>query len=231
MKIKRDAMPLERPVLAVDVVLLRILDGHLHVLLHVRQEEPFVGVRALPGVALRVDETLLSAGRRALEKTGLPRSRIEQLFIEQLATFDALYRDPRGRTVSVAHLGLCLDPGDVDRAVGAWAPVRGLREHLPFDHGHIVDTAVERLRGKLRYTNIAARLLPDTFRIEALQSVYEAILGRRLNRANFRTKLLRIGLIELVGVSTEAVGRRGGRPPHLYRFTSGELSPEDRDFV
>ncbi len=225
------APPLERLVLAVDVVLLRMLDGHLHVLLQTRGEDPFVGVRALPGVALRVDETLLSAARRALGKTGLPRSRIEEVFVEQLATFDALYRDPRGRTVSVAHLGLCLDPGDVDPAVSAWTPVRGLRERLPFDHGHIVDTAIERLRGKLRYTNIAARLLPDTFRIEELQSVYEAILGRRLNRANFRTKLLRIGLIELVGVSAEAVGRRGGRPPHLYRFTSGELAPEERDFV
>jgi len=224
-------MSLERPILAVDVVLLQVVEDQLQALLQIRREDPFRGAPALPGVALQADETLLNGARRALAKTGLAPSSIEQLFLEQLATFDALYRDPRGRTVSVAHLGLCQPGAALDPKAATWMPVRSLDQELPFDHGHILDTAVARLQGKLRYTNIAARLLPDTFRIEALQRVYEAILGRSLNRANFRTKLLKIGLIERAGVLTDAVGHRGGRPPHVYRFVSEELAPEERDFV
>lgn len=224
-------MHIERPVLAVDVVLLQILDDQLQVLLHLRAEDPFRNAWALPGVALRADETLLAAARRALDKTGLRHPPVERVFLEQLATFDALYRDPRGRTVSVAHLGLCRPEAAIDACRARWVPVDDLDQGLPFDHGHILQTARDRLRGKLRYTNIAARLLPDTFRIEALQRVYEAILGRPLNRANFRTKLLKIGIIERAGVAADAVGSRGGRPPHLYRFASERVAPEDRDFV
>jgi 8-oxo-dGTP diphosphatase len=223
---------LERSVLAVDVVLFRVDDGELAVLLHRRAQEPFADAWSLPGVAVRSAETLESAARRALlEKGGLHEASIPQLHLEQLYTFDALYRDPRGRTVSVAHIGLVpLD--DAARSAGAWRPVAAVeRGSLPFDHGQILETGVNRLRGKLRYTNIAARLLPDTFRIDELQAVYEAVLGRDINRANFRNKLLRIGLIEQAGVKAEAVGRRGGRPPHLYRFTSEGVEAEERDFV
>lgn len=224
-------MSLERPILAVDVVLLRVVDGVLEVLLHVRRQEPFRGALALPGVALRADETLLRAARRALGKAGLEPVQVDPIFLEQLATFDALYRDPRGRTVSVAHLGIDRRDIAIDPSFGAWTPAQPLRQQLPFDHEEILDAAVERLRGKLRYTNIAARLLPDTFRIEALQGVYEAVLGRGLNRANFRTKLLKIGLIERAGVLPSAIGKRGGRPPHLYRFASETVSSRERDFV
>jgi 8-oxo-dGTP diphosphatase len=102
---------------------------------------------------------------------------------------------------------------------------------LPFDHAEIISTAVTRLRGKLRYTNIASQLIDPEFRIDQLETVYSAVLGRELNRTNFRNKLLKIGLIEQVGVLTEAVGSRGGRPPHLYRFTRDDLEIRERDFV
>ncbi|MFW5741107.1 MAG: NUDIX hydrolase [Myxococcota bacterium] len=222
---------LERPVLAVDVVLLQVQQRQLQVLLHRRDTHPFVGALALPGVALRADETLQSAARRALTKTGLDPGLSRDLFLEQLATFDALYRDPRGRTVSVAHLGLCEPGAALDPAAAAWVDARPADLELPFDHAHILDTARARLRGKIRYTNMAARLLPESFRIDTLQDVYEAILERRLNRANFRTKLLKIGLIERTGVLSDAVSRKGGRPPHLYRFRSNTVAPEDREFV
>ena len=98
---------LERPVVAVDVVLLSLLGGTLAVLLHRRAEAPFEGAWALPGVALRSDETLLEAAGRALaEKTGRAAGAWAGLHLEQLVTQDGLYRDPRGRTVSVAYLGL-----------------------------------------------------------------------------------------------------------------------------
>lgn len=223
---------LERPVVAVDVVALRLAENCLEVLLHQRAEDPFRGVLALPGVALRVDEALESAARRALtEKGGLPAGDLVTIHLEQLATFGGVFRDPRGRTVSVAYLGL--SRAEVaPTGSGAWTPVGGVpRGGLPFDHEEILSTALERLRGKVRYTNIARCLLPPVFRIEELQAAYEAILERRLNLTNFRTKLLSLGLIRRERVLAEAVGPRGGRPPHLYRFVQDRLESADREFV
>ena len=226
------AAKIERSVLSVDVVLFRVRDADLAVLLHRRPRAPFAGAWSLPGVAVCGDETLEAAARRALrDKGGLCEPTIAALHLEQLYTFDALYRDPRGRTVSVAHMGL-MPHDDAAGASGSFQKITSLeRGSLPFDHDRILEMAVVRLRGKLRYTNIAARLLPGTFRIDELQAVYEALLGRRINRANFRNKLLRIGLIEQAGIKAEAVGRRGGRPPHLYRFTAQGVEAHERDFV
>ncbi|MBI5537543.1 MAG: NUDIX hydrolase [Deltaproteobacteria bacterium] len=225
---------LERPILSVDVVLLHADRAKLHALLLRRTEQPFLGALALPGVAVRVDETLEFAARRALvTKTGLAADHAAGLHLEQVATFDALFRDPRGRTVTVAHMALSaarlpIEPG----SAGAWIELSRIpRGSLPFDHDEILQTTLSRLRGKLRYTNIAARLLGDTFRLEELQSVYEAILGRTLNRSNFRTKLLKIGLIERAGVMAGSTGAQGGRPPHLFRFTRQDVAAEDREFV
>lgn len=221
---------LERPVVSVDVVLLTLQAGRLAVLLPAREEEPFRGAPALPGVAVCADEPLLTAARRALrDKAGLPAPVAEAAHLEQLAAFDGVYRDPRGRTISVAQMGLVPEGQALS---SGWQAVPGLaRASLPFDHDLIVQTALQRLRGKLRYTNIAGRLLPELFRMDELQLVYEAILGRRLHRANFRTKLLRIGLLDRAGVAVDAVGAHGGRPPHLYRFRSSDVEPEDRDFL
>ncbi|HOS99748.1 MAG TPA: NUDIX domain-containing protein [Acidobacteriota bacterium] len=223
---------LERPVVAVDVVALRAGGGRLEVLLIRRAEEPFAGAEALPGVALRADETLESAAVRALvEKAACATPAAEDLYMEQLATFGALYRDPRGRTVSIAYLALARE-GELTPVRGRWTAATGRATRaLPFDHETIVAAAVSRLKGKLRYTNIARHLLPPEFRIEELQAVYEAVLGWKVNRTNFRSLMLQRGLIERVRILAEAVGRRGGRPPHLYRFTGERVAAEDRDFL
>lgn len=221
---------LERPILAVDVVLFSIRHQKLHVLLYNRNKEPFSGARALPGVAVRIDETLESAGRRALsEKTAAVSA--GEVFLEQLAAFDALYRDPRGRTVSVAYMGIFRWDGEANPGMEWKSVFEILPGSLPFDHEAIIETAVNRLRGKLKYTNIAKAFLPETFRIESLQAVYEAILQCTLNRTNFRNKLLKIELIEQVSVLSDAVGKRGGRPPHLYRFVQESIQVVDRDFL
>jgi 8-oxo-dGTP diphosphatase len=224
---------LERPVLAVDVVLLSLIDGTLSVLLHQRSEAPFEGAWALPGTAIRPDEPLREAATRALvEKAGLAATDVRLVHLEQLVTQDGLYRDPRGRTVSVAHLGLVREPLPVVGGGTCWRAVADIGpQGLPFDHPETVGIALARLQGKLRYTNIAARLLPGTFRIAELEAAYRAILGRRLYRSNLRAKLLKIGLIERVRVLSEAVGRQGGRPPHLYRFRRDQLTAEGRDFL
>ncbi len=227
-----ERQPLERPVLAVDVVLFAIERAQLQALLLRRQEEPFQNAAALPGVAVRSDETLENAAKRALrDKARLTEERDAITHLEQLAAFDGLFRDPRGRTVSVAYLGL-LRNKPAHRADLFWKPVHDITPHsLPFDHADIVETAVIRLQGKLRYTTIAKGFVNETFRIDDLQDVYEAILGRTVNRANFRAKLLKMRIIEQVSILTDAVGKYGGRPPHLYRFTHDDIQRMTRDFL
>ncbi len=222
---------LERPILSVDVVLLGIYRGSLSVVLYTRDKEPYKGARALPGVAVRTDETLEAAAIRALkERIGDPASN-ERVYLDQLAAFDGLHRDPRGRTVSIAYIGL-IQADTAARYEKFREPAANIREgDLPFDHHLILRTAITRVKGKLRYTNIAKAFLPEYFRIEALQEVYEAFLGHSLNRSNFRNKLLKIKLIEQTDVLQEAVGKKGGRPPHLYRFTQDGVYAQDRDFV
>lgn len=224
---------IERPVLAVDVVLLHADGPRLLVLLQRRPTAPFAGALALPGVAVRADETLETAARRALSsRIELAEQDVAGLPLEQVATFDALYRDPRGRTVSVAYMALSRSRLEVGKSSGEWALTSSLQPgSLPFDHGEIVEATVARLRGKLRYTNIASRLLGEMFRIDELREVYEAILGRPINRSNFRTRLLRLGMIEQMGALPGSLGSQGGRPPHLFRFKRQELSAEDREFV
>lgn len=231
------AYTLEHPILAVDVVVCRIHQEQLEVLLLRRKEEPYQGIFALPGVAVRVDETLEKAARRALhEKTDWPEKILKFVYFEQLAAFDGVFRDPRGRTVSVAYLALIseelYEQLDLSSQDIQWKPHTQIGpDSLPFDHIDIVATAVTRLQGKIRYTNIAQAFLPETFRIEELHQVYEAILGHPINRTNFRVKLLKLDLIELVEVLTEPPTEKGGRPPHLYRFTQDLLTAVDRDFL
>ncbi len=220
---------LENPVLAVDVVMFKLDSGKLKILLYKREMEPFINAYSLPGVAVNVQETMVMAVERALiEKAGLDvKSNI--VYLEQLATFDALYRDVRGRTVSVGYFGITRS-FEPENTTVSWMDVDTISKgSLPFDHEEIIETAIERLRGKLRYTNIAREFLSPSFRIEELQSVYELVFKKSLNRTNLRNKLLKIGLIEQKKVLSEAVGKKGGRPPHLYSFTKGDL--ELRDFL
>lgn len=232
MRLRMETIVLEKPVLSVDVVIFTVSDAKVKVLLQKRKEEPFQGAPALPGVAVRADETLENAAKRAIiEKLCWPQERENRIYLEQLATFDALYRDPRGRTVSVAYMGLARQQPEKLPDI-LWKDATSIiPDALPFDHAQIIESALLRLRGKLRYTNIAKEFLPEQFRIEELQEAYEAILNHPLNRTNFRMKLLKIQLIERVSILNDAVGKQGGRPPHLYRFSNQDFETVDRDFL
>jgi 8-oxo-dGTP diphosphatase len=215
---------------AVDVVVLATApndDGSSHLVFcsRRRSQPPFAGRWALPGHVLADEEELDTAAAAVFSRyTGLHRPR----HLEQLATFGDPHRDPRGRVVSVSYLALLARPsvtGDdtVWRdAVGPTAPAapHPVIEHgLAFDHDRILAAGVERLRSKLGYSNVAFGLLPDEFTLRDLQDVYEAVLGTRLDKRNFRKKVLGLDLV------VEAVGVRRGshRPAQLYRFAHRQL--------
>lgn len=179
-----------------------------------RPRPPFAGDWALPGTLVREDEDLHEAvGRILAEGPGLPRPR----HLEQLATFGAPDRDPRGRVFSASYLALVPRPVPV-RETAAWWPVAD-PPPLAFDHAMILGGAMERLRAKLSYSNVAYGLLPDTFTLSELQAVYEAVLGRGLDKRNFRKKVLSLDVL------TETEGQRRGphRPAQLYRFRDAAL--------
>ena len=219
-----------RVVVSADVVGLRLQpEGgalQLEVLLVRRLPPPFAWQWALPGATLAADELLADCARRLLrERTGLAET-----YLEQLYTFDALDRDPRGRTLSVAYYALFRldapqpEPG---RAVAdvRWWPVR----HLPaggllaFDHARIIRAAHERLRNKLDYAPVAFELLPPTFTMTRLRHVYEAIQERPYDPTNFpRTMQTRFPGLTLV----EGQRDRGTkRPARLFRYDAPPPAP------
>src|ERR671939_402494 len=185
-------------VVAVDVVLFTVRAADTiaeawQVLLVQRDDAAFAGKWSLPGVLVRAEETFDAAARRALRtKAGLDAA---DWYLEQLGTFGNPRRDTRGRVVSVAHVALVrsddltLVPGGGIVGVD-WAPVRRVAaEALAFDHADMLRVAINRIQSKLRYSWIAFQLLPETFTLPELRSVYAAILDpslARLNTSNFK---------------------------------------------
>jgi 8-oxo-dGTP diphosphatase len=189
-------------------------EGEMKVLLIERGLEPFKGRWALPGGFVRVDETLDEAARRELvEETGL-----KNVFLEQLYTFGEVERDPRERVVSIAYYALVklsehAAKAATDAANARWFPVSKVAK-LAFDHANILQTAIERLKGKVRYQPIGFELLPPKFTLSQLQHLYEAVLGTELDKRNFRKKVLSFGL--LVPLKETQMGRH--RPAQMFRF-------------
>jgi 8-oxo-dGTP diphosphatase len=198
----------------VDIVVFTVHEQTLQVLLIERGIEPFKGRYALPGGFVRAEETLEQAAfRELLEETGT-----KDVYLEQLYTFGDPHRDPRGRVVTVAYYALV--PNDkspllagTDAAAAGWYPVSALPP-LAFDHKKIVEYAVDRLRSKLEYTNVGFQLLTAKFTLSALQALHEAILGKSLDKRNFRRKVLGLGLVK-PSKEMQATGRK---PARLFSF-------------
>jgi 8-oxo-dGTP diphosphatase len=202
------------PICTVDAVLLTIEGDCLKVLLHRRPKAPYEGRWALVGGYIHRDEDkgVLEAVQRIMrDKAGLPA-----LHLEQLQTYSGPDRDPRGWSVSVAHLGLVpraqLDLPDDPNVL--LTDVEELPD-LAFDHRGIIDDAVARLRGKSAYSTLPASLLDDLFTLPELHRAYEIILGLKLDPSSFRRKALDRGMIEDSGeMRTEG----SKRPAKLYRL-------------
>ena len=204
-----------RPALTVDCVIFGLDDQDLTVMLIQRDLEPFQGSWALPGGFVQIGESLDEAAARELrEETGMT-----SVFLEQLYTFGQVDRDPRERVVSVAYYALAnRGAHDIEAATdarnAAWFSIDEVPS-LAFDHDEILQCARQRLKGKVRYQPIGFELLPTKFTITQLQRMYEIILEKRLDKRNFRKKILGMDLlVELDEIQTD-VAHRAAR---LYRF-------------
>ncbi len=204
-----------RPAVTVDCVLFGFDKGEIKVLLTKRGIEPFLGKWAFPGGFIQEQETADGCARRKLaEEAGL-----KEIFLEQLYTFSGVERDPRYRVISIAYYALVNSTDYVARAGADIADVQWFRldeiEELAFDHKVILETAVERLKGKIRYEPIGFELLPREFTMPELHKLYETILQRSIDRGNFRKKMLSFGL--LIDHSEKQMDR-GATAAKIYSF-------------
>ncbi|TMB91898.1 MAG: NUDIX hydrolase [Chloroflexi bacterium] len=192
-------------------VVLAPLQGRLHVLLVERTDAPFAETWVLPGGFMSPDERPEATAQRKLtEKTG-----VGAVYLEQLQTYADPQRDPRGWVPTVAYLAL-IDAAVLrtDESGARWVAVDALPE-LGFGHAEIVRDGVERLRGKLWWSNIAVGLLPERFTMPQARRVFEAISGVTYEPSNFRRELELSGLVRATG----GVAKGGpGRPAALYEF-------------
>jgi 8-oxo-dGTP diphosphatase len=191
----------------------------LHVLLIRRGIAPYEGQYAIPGGFIHENESLQDAALRELyEESG-----VRDVFLEQLYTFGDPGRDPRGRVITVAYYALIASgqrplAAGTDAAEARWFSMDELPE-LAFDHRRILDYAMERLRNKLEYTTVGFQLLPKKFTLSELQTVYEAILGRRLDKRNFRRKVTLLRILKPLREWQQT----GRKPARLYRFTAARF--------
>jgi 8-oxo-dGTP diphosphatase len=235
-----DAGAFERPSVAVDLVLMGIVDEAPAVLLVRREDHPHLGRWALPGGFVGIAESVDDAAARVLRE----KARMEGAWLEQLYTFGAVDRDPRTRVISVAYFALL--PADrfgaalradgglalaglvipsVGEAGGAIAcSSEGESLPLAFDHAEVLGLAVRRLRGKLDYSDVAFALLPELFTLRQLQAIHEAILGARLNKPAFRRRMLDSGRLEASG---ERETGASFRPAELYRHRAFDRQGKD----
>jgi ADP-ribose pyrophosphatase YjhB (NUDIX family) len=203
--------------LAVDLAVLTVRENLLQVLVVERANEPYQGYTALPGGFLREGEDLREAAERELkEETGLDGA---VLHLEQLATYGAPGRDPRGRVVSVAYLAIAPDlpipTAGTDARSARWVPAHAIRDALAFDHAGILDDAVERARTRLEYTTLATAFCGPAFTIGDLRTIYEVVWGTPLDPRNFSRKVTHTeGFVEPTG-DKRVPGT--GRPAALYR--------------
>lgn len=207
---------IEKPYVTVDLIVFTIKEKNLMALLIKRNVPPFKGQWALPGGFFSLDDSLEEATKKKLfDETG-----VHDVYLEQLYTFGEPRRDPRGRVITVAYFALInsenvkVESHVSDVKEAKWFPMKSL-PRLAFDHKNILDYALKRLRWKIEYTTVAYSLLPEYFTLGSLQHVYEIILGRKLDKRNFRKKILSLGIL---ADSRKIKMDVSHRPAKLYAF-------------
>ena len=205
----------ERPALTTDCVVFGLDEEDIKILLIQRDISPFEGEWALPGGFIRVGESVDNCARRELEEeTGL-----KNIFLEQLYSFGAPDRDPREHVVTVAYFALVnliehAPKAATDARNAAWFSLDDLPS-LAFDHSNILSCALERLKGKVLYQPIGFELLPEKFTLTQLQRLYEIILEAKIDKRNFRKKVIKLGILIETDEVEQDVAHRAAR---LYRF-------------
>ncbi|MGY3053863.1 8-oxo-dGTP diphosphatase [Pedobacter sp. UYEF25] len=204
-------------VFSIDCVLFGFDGKELKILLIERNEEPFKDWWALPGNIVGHNESLDQSAERILyELTGL-----SGIYMEQYYAFGDPGRHPQGRVITLAYYALIRLGGEkevVPRSSYAkqanWMPISKLPK-LAFDHQKIYDKGLEKIKRRIKHQPIAFELLPEKFTLTQLQHVYELVLGKKLDKRNFRKKITSFGVLKELNEKQKGVSYRAAA---LYRF-------------
>ena len=198
---------------ALDCIIFGFENDQLKILLFKRKIEP-IGTWSLMGGFLQQNESLDDASKRVLfDLTGL-----KEVYLEQLYAFGEPKRDPYERVISVTYFALIkineYDKEIVKQAGAEWFPATDF-PHLIFDHNNMVQMAWSRLRRKCKTQPIGFELLPEKLTIPQFQSLYEAIMQQKLDKRNFRKKILSMGLLDKLDEKDKENSKKGA---FLYTF-------------
>ena len=200
---------------AVDCMIFTVINGKLSVLLVKRNFEPEKGKWSLIGGFVKENESVDAAAKRVLrELTG-----IDNAFIRQTGAFGEVNRDPGARVISVAYFAL-VNLNNIkinkDSENVEWKEIDNLPE-LGFDHPEMIDQALNEMRKKILSEALAFNLLPELFTLTQLQQLVESVMGKKLDKRNFRKRITDIPEIEETDLIDKESSKRGAR---LYRYLS-----------
>lgn len=213
----KENLPGFNSVFSIDCVLFGFDGIELKILLIERNEDPFKDWWALPGNLVQENESLDQSASRILnELTGL-----KGIFMEQYYAFGDVGRHPQGRVITLAYYALIrlggekeLTPKSSYAKQATWWPVTDLPK-LAFDHQKIFEKGLEKIKRRIKYMPIAFELLPEKFTLTQLQQVYELILGKKLDKRNFRKKITSFGVLKELDEKQKGVSYRAAT---LYKF-------------
>lgn len=208
--------------IASDVALFTLHDDVLLVrIIPVTRPPYYPNNQGLPGGLIRPEETAEEAAQRLLrEKASITSPTI---YLEQLATFSRIDRDPRNRVVAVAYIGLVpwneLTAYEQSAGTSYWADAK--KQHdLAYDHDEMLAVARTRLASRVSYTTLIQKLMPSEFTLTELERAYGVVTGRRIDKRNFRKKIIKLGILKPLDRM-----RRGiqARPAQLYTFAQPKV--------
>lgn len=209
-------------VLATDIALFTLRGDQLLVrLIPVQRPPHYPKNQGLPGGLIRPDETAEQAAQRLLRERGGIQS--QSVYLEQLATFSQINRDPRGRVVAVAYLGVvpwtALSANEQADAELYWADARTTKQ-LAYDHDDMLSIARAQLAIRATSTTLLQKMMPNAFTLTELERAYRIITGRDTDKRNFRKRVEKLGILQPLNST-----RRGlrARPAQLYTFADSNV--------
>lgn len=220
-KFSENIFGLSIPVLALDIVIFTIYRDEFSVLMVERDHEPEMGKFVLPGGIVKSGYSLEENFDDILNRRTEIKAADAGVYKEQLYAFGAPERDTRGHIVSISYYAL-VEAGDLlknaDMSKVRIVPVSSLTEkNVAFDHLSIIWYALTRVRAKFEYTDVAKNLLPSEFGLSELQKTYETVMGKELDKRNFRKKILSLGILKETGNLDKSKSKR---PSKQYAFVS-----------
>ena len=206
---------------AVDCMIFSVISDRLHILLVERDFEPEKGKWSLIGGFVDENESVDNAAKRVLNQlTG-----ISNAYIRQIGAFGEVHRDPGARVISVAYFAL-LNIEDIEIGKGAgkveWIDMKNLPQ-LGFDHPEMIERALKVMQEKILNEALAFNLLPELFTLTQLQNLVESVMGKKLDKRNFRKRVVELPGLLPTNLIDKQNSKRGAK---LYRYVENKRNKE-----